>query len=151
MALIRNPKSAVRSLKALHYSLTLGSSSRRQLLDITTQVTQLVQKGGLTEGICTISAQHATAAILVNENESGLADDILHKIEDLFPAGGRYAHNRIDDNADAHLAASFIGHSKTFPIIDGNLARGTWQNIFLVELDGPRRSRTVHVQMIGEE
>jgi secondary thiamine-phosphate synthase enzyme len=102
------------------------------------------------EGVCVISAPHATAAILVNENERGLVKDMLAKIEEFFPSSGRYSHNSIDDNADAHLAAVFIGHSKTFPVSERKLVRGTWQNIFLVELDGPRQRREVHIQILGE-
>jgi len=102
-------------------------------------------------GVCVISAPHATAAIIVNEHENGLMKDILEKIEGHFPKTSHYAHNAIDDNADAHLAAAFLGHSKTFPIVNHRIVRGTWQNIFLVELDGPRSRREVCLQSIGEE
>jgi secondary thiamine-phosphate synthase enzyme len=101
------------------------------------------------DGICLVGAPHATAAILVNENERGLINDMLAKIEELFPTSASYSHNSIDDNADAHLAAVFIGHSKTFPIAETELVRGTWQSIFLVELDGPRQRREVHIQIVG--
>jgi secondary thiamine-phosphate synthase enzyme len=101
------------------------------------------------DGICVVSAPHATAAILVNENERRLIDDMLTKIEELFPSSARYSHNSIDDNADAHLAAVFIGHSKTFPISESKLVRGTWQSVFLVELDGPRQRREVHIEILG--
>lgn len=133
-----------------HQSLMLSSVSRRQLIDITSEVLQFVEKSQVKEGICLVSAAHATAAILVNENEHGLIGDMLARIETLFPAKAEYAHNAIDDNADAHLAASFIGHSKSFPIVGNRLVRGQWQNIFLVELDGPRRHREVHIQAVGE-
>jgi secondary thiamine-phosphate synthase enzyme len=130
--------------------LTLSSSSRRELIDITDEVTDFVREQHVANGLCLISAPHATAAIIANENESGLVRDLLAKIEDLFPISGRYAHNAIDDNADAHVAASFLGHSRTFEIAKGRLVRGTWQNIFLVELDGPRSRREVHIQVMGE-
>ena len=110
---------------------------------------EIVQKSAVKEGICVVSAPHATAAILVNENERRLIDDMLAKIEELFPSSARYSHNSIDDNADAHLAAVFIGHSKTFPISERKLVRGTWQSIFLVELDGPRQRREVRIQTLG--
>jgi len=112
-------------------------------------VVEIVQKSAVKEGICVVSAPHATAAILVNENERRLIADMLAKIEELFPSSARYSHNSIDDNADAHLAAVFIGHSKTFPIFERKLVRGTWQSIFLVELDGPRQRREVHIQTLG--
>lgn len=130
--------------------LKLRSSQRRQLIDITSDVVEFVRGEQITNGICVISAPHATAAVIVNENESGLRQDLLAKIEELFPQSGRYAHNAIDDNADAHVAASFLGHFRTFPIVNGKLHRGTWQNIFLVELDGPRSQREIHLQIIGE-
>lgn len=102
------------------------------------------------EGICMVSVPHATAALLVNEHEAGLLNDLLRKIEALFPKSDQYDHNAIDDNADSHIAASFLGHTRSFPILDGDLVRGTWQNIFLVELDGPRSRREVIIQIVGE-
>ena len=96
-----------------------------------------------------VSVPHATAAIIANENERGLLKDILTKISEDFPQSFQYAHNRIDDNADAHLAATFLGHSRTFPVEDHRLVRGTWQNIFVVELDGPRTRREVHLSVIS--
>lgn len=110
----------------------------------------LVESAEIKNGICIISVPHATAAVIANEHERGLMQDILAKVEDVFPRSWSYGHNAIDDNADAHLAAAFLGHSRTFPIVDGRLIRGTWQNIFVVELDGPRSRREVWLQIIGE-
>ncbi len=131
-------------------TITLSSTTRRELIDITQEVQEFVRTQHVTNGLCLISAPHATAAIIANENERGLKHDLLAKIEELFPESGRYAHNAIDDNADAHVAASFLGHSRAFAISKGRLVQGTWQNIFLVELDGPRSRREVHLQVIGE-
>jgi secondary thiamine-phosphate synthase enzyme len=130
--------------------LVLHSSERRQLIDITAQVLSFAEEVRVKNGICVISVPHATAAVIANEHESGLMQDILTKIEALFPESSRYGHNAIDDNADAHLAATFLGHSRMFPIVDGRLVRGTWQSIFLIELDGPRSRREVCLQAIGE-
>lgn len=110
-----------------------------------------VENVGIRNGICIISVPHATAAVIANEHESGLMQDMLAKIENMFPISRSYLHNAIDDNADAHLAAAFLGHSRTFPIVDGRLVRGTWQNVFVVELDGPRSRREVWLQIIGED
>jgi secondary thiamine-phosphate synthase enzyme len=134
----------------VHDVLSIKSNARRQFIDITPQVVEAVHRSGVDEGICVVSVPHATAAILVNENEHGLIEDMLAKIEALFPASAKSLHNAIDDNADAHLAAVFIGHSKTFSVSKNMLVRGTWQNIFLVELDGPRQRREVHIQILGE-
>jgi secondary thiamine-phosphate synthase enzyme len=131
--------------------LRLSSSERRQLLDITNQVANFVGSSGVANGVCIISVPHATAAVIANEHESGLMGDVLGKIEGLFPESNSYAHNAIDDNADAHLAAAFLGHSRMFPVIDGQLMRGAWQNIFVVELDGPRSRREVWLQLVGEK
>ena len=130
--------------------LTLTSTCRRELIDITEQVTDFAREQHISNGTCLVSAPHATAAIIANENENGLRNDLLAKIEDLFPQSSRYAHNAIDDNADAHVAAAFLGHSITFPIVKGRFVRGTWQNIFFVELDGPRSRREVYLQIMGE-
>jgi secondary thiamine-phosphate synthase enzyme len=109
-----------------------------------------VENTRIKNGICIISVPHATAAVIANEHENGLMRDVLAKVEDLFPVSSSYRHNAIDDNADAHLAAAFLGHSRMFPVVDGQLIRGTWQNVFVVELDGPRSRREVWLQIIGE-
>ena len=130
--------------------LITRSSERRQLIDLTSEVMRFVEEANIKEGICVISVPHATAAIIANEHETGLLNDMLARIEALFPESADYEHNRIDDNADAHVAAAFLGHGRTFPISKGRLIRGTWQNIFLVELDGPRSRREIVLQAIGE-
>jgi len=109
-----------------------------------------VENSDVQNGICVVSVPHATAAVIANEHEDGLMRDMLAKIEDLFPKSSRYGHNAIDDNADAHLASGFLGQSRVLPIVDGALVRGTWQNIFLVELDGPRSRRDAVLQAIGD-
>ena len=130
-------------------TLTLDTSTRQQLIDITRHVNGFVEDSGISDGLLIISVPHATAAIIANENEPGLTKDILNRIRELFPESSDYSHNRIDDNADAHLAATFLGHSRTFPIENHRLVRGTWQNIFVVELDGPRSRREVHLNIIS--
>ena len=129
-------------------ALTVSSSARQQLIDITRDVVKFVEDSGTSDGILMISVPHATAAVIANENERGLLNDILTKIRELFPQSSGYLHNRIDDNADAHLAATFLGHSRSFPIENNELVRGTWQNIFVVELDGPRSKREVHLNIV---
>jgi secondary thiamine-phosphate synthase enzyme len=131
--------------------LVTKSSARRQLIDLTSELTHFVHGSGVIEGVCVVSVPHATAALLVNEHESGLLNDLLARIEMLFPESGRYQHNAIDDNGDAHVAAAFLGHTTSFPIHNGEIIRGTWQNLFLVELDGPRSRREVVLQVIGEK
>ncbi len=131
--------------------MTLSSSERRQLIDITSQVLSFVESAEVKNGVCIISVPHATAAIIVNEHEDGFVRDMLDKIDGLFPKASRYAHNAIDDNADAHVAAAFLGHARMFTIVNNRIVKGTWQNVFLVELDGPRSKRTVCLTVIGEK
>ncbi|WP_291767591.1 secondary thiamine-phosphate synthase enzyme YjbQ [Caldivirga sp. UBA161] len=130
----------------------LKYASRRQVevIDITSDVEEVVNESGIRNGFIIVFAPHATAAVILNENESGLLKDIEDKILELFPRSGNYRHNLIDDNANSHLASAFLGQGKVIPLINGSLVRGTWQNILLVELDGPRAIRRVIVEVIGE-
>lgn len=129
---------------------SVSSSERRELIDVTDKVENLVKKSKIKNGMCLVFVPHATAAVFLNENEPGLVDDILNKIEDLFPENAGYKHDRIDSNADSHLASSFIGQSKTMSVKDGRLLRGTWQQIFILEMDGPRSDRRIFVTIVGE-
>ncbi len=121
-------------------------STRRKIevIDITNEVEKIVDDSNVKEGICIVHAPHATAAIILNEAESGLMKDIENYIEETF-YHRNYLHNQIDDNGAAHLAASILGSTKVIPIKDGKLLRGTWQNVLFVELDGPRSLRRVVV------
>ena len=136
-------------LKVRFHEITLSTKERLDLVDITEQVSSFVRECKMESGICLINSLHSTTAIIVNEHESGLAKDILRKVREEFPKRAGWQHDRVDDNADAHLASIFLGHSKTVPIRDGKLVRGTWQNIFLLELDGPRTRRVIF-EAIGQ-
>jgi len=130
--------------------LSFSTRRRRELIDITGQVEKIVYESGVRNGICLVYAPHATIAIVVNEHETGLMSDIITKIERDFSSGFGWLHDKIDDNADAHLASAFIGSSRIFPVANGKLIRGTWQNIFVLELDGPRSARRILVEVMGE-
>ena len=99
-------------------------------------------------GMCVVSTHHTTTAIIINENESGLRSDIADVLERLVPPLAGYQHDRIDNNADAHVKAILLGPSETIPIDRGRLVLGTWQRILFVELDGPR-TRTVRITVIS--
>ena len=137
-------------MKAAFREIELSTDARRKLIDITGQIEKIVRESKVEKGICLVHSLHSTTAIIINEHEIGLMDDILHKIADDYPQGIGWRHDRIDDNADAHLASVFIGSSKTLPVKAGRLERGTWQSIFFVELDGPRVARRVVVEVLGE-
>jgi secondary thiamine-phosphate synthase enzyme len=128
-------------------TLRVRSKERIQVIDITEDVEAIVRRSGISEGICLVHLPHATAALVANENEMGLINDIIRKIREEFVREG-WEHDRIDDNAYAHLASSFIGPSRAFPVSSGRILRGTWQSILLIELDGPRE-RNVVVTVVG--
>lgn len=136
-------------MKIFLNEIKISTRSRTDLLDITNYVEDYVHKSTVGSGLCLVFTSHSTAAIIVNEHESGLMHDFLNKVEEIFPRGVGWLHDRVDDNAHAHLASMFIGSSRVFPVKDGRLIRGTWQNIFLLELDGPR-NRSVLVEVLGE-
>jgi secondary thiamine-phosphate synthase enzyme len=109
---------------------------------------EAVGESGVDEGMAIIYAPHATGAILINEDEPGLKQDMIDFVKRTFPRGKGYRHDRIDDNANSHLASAFVGSGKTVPIENGRLTLGTWQSIFFLETDGPRPQRRVIIKVI---
>jgi len=118
------------------------TEKRYQLVDITTKVEEIVVNSSVKEGLALIFVPHSTAAIVLTENESGLKQDWVNLLRKMV-SGFDFLHNRIDDNADSHILSGLVGQGKTLPIKDGKLVRGTWQQIFLLELDGPRNRRVI--------
>ncbi|MEM3833568.1 MAG: secondary thiamine-phosphate synthase enzyme YjbQ [Thermoprotei archaeon] len=137
-------------MKILFNEIYVRSHELFELIDITSEIEKIVSKSGVRNGFCIIFVPHATASLIVNEHEPGLLNDIINKLKELYPPNEKYQHNRIDDNAHAHIASSIIGSERIFPIKDGQIIRGTWQNILLVELDGPRSQRKIIVEIVGE-
>jgi secondary thiamine-phosphate synthase enzyme len=129
-------------------SFHVSTSKEIELIDITRQVIDEVGKSGVDDGIALVYVPHATAALLINEDERGLVADMTGMVKELIPRDKPYEHNRIDNNAAAHLASALLGCNLVIPVTGGQLERGTWQNIFLVELDGPRQRRVV-VKVLG--
>ena len=131
--------------------INVSTEKRFQLVDITSRVEEIVEKSGVKKGIALVFAPHATACIIANEHESGVIDDILRKVKEFTePGSSKWKHNIIDDNAHAHIGSALFGSERVFPVVNGRLVRGTWQNIFLLEMDGPRRNRSVYVVVMGE-
>ena len=121
----------------------IRTTSKREMIDITDRVTDLVSQSGVREGICHIYVPHATAAIVINENDDpNVCVDILDALGRQIPQG-MWRHDRIDNNAAAHIQAAILGPGETVPVADGRPILGTWQAIMLVELDGPRNRRLV--------
>jgi secondary thiamine-phosphate synthase enzyme len=121
--------------------IRIRTSQKRELVDITAQVAAAVSESGLAEGICSVYVAHATAAIVVNENDDpNVCVDMLDALDRLIPAG-IWRHDRVDGNAASHIQAAILGPGETIPVRDGRLCLGRWQAIMLAELDGPRERR----------
>jgi len=131
-----------------------------QFLDITDAVAELVRVAGLREGVANIFSRHTTAAVCIQEAEPLLLEDLRDFLHRLAPAEAHYRHNDFrvrtvhmhDDespNGHAHCQQMMLGTSESVPVEDGQLLLGSWQRIFLVELDGPRAAREVIVQVLG--
>ena len=130
--------------------MEINTSLPVELVDITDNVKDEVRKTGIQNGLCVVSSRHTTSSIIINENESGLCTDIIDLLDKLIPPSAGYQHDRIDNNADAHLKAVMLGSSETIPIIEGRLELGTWQRVFFVEFDGPRK-RNVNITIISQK
>lgn len=124
--------------------LEIRTRARRDMVAITDQIRRVVAASGVGDGVCHVFVPHTTAALVVNENaDPDVARDLLAAYEALVPA---VDFRHAEGNSDAHLLATLLGSSLTLPVVDGELRLGTWQGVFLVELDGPR-SRRVWVQL----
>lgn len=125
---------------------TVRTRATQEMVDITGRVAELVKATGVEDGICVIYVPHATAAVVINENaDPNVCADILDALAGLIPEG-RWRHDRIDNNAAAHIKATILGPSEAVPVQGGRLRLGTWQSLMLVELDGPR-DRSVIVEV----
>ncbi len=121
--------------------LHIRTTAKRELRDITAEVADLVVRSGVAEGLCNVYVAHATAAIVVNENDDpNVCVDLLDALDRLVPAG-IWRHDRVDGNAASHIQAAILGPSETIPVRDGRLCLGRWQAVMLAELDGPRERR----------
>ena len=125
---------------------TVRTRKKQEMVDITGKVADLVNQIGISDGICLVYVPHATAAVAINENaDPNVCGDILDALAQVIPEG-RWRHDRIDNNAAAHIKATLLGPSESIPVRGGRLRLGTWQSVMLVELDGPRE-RTVIVEV----
>jgi secondary thiamine-phosphate synthase enzyme len=121
--------------------LTIKTSRKRELVDVTDVVRGVVAKSGMEEGLCSVYVAHATAAVIVNENDDpNVCVDFLDALDRLVPAG-IWRHDRVDGNAASHIQAAILGPGEVIPVHHGKLCLGRWQAIMLAELDGPRERR----------
>jgi len=125
--------------------ITITTTSREGLYDITPQVAEYVKESGIKSGFVNVYAQGATAAIMIQENwDDSVQQDVIDLLRKLIPQG-IWKHDIQDGNADSHLKSGIVGPSETIPIVDGKMGLSTWQNIFFCEFDGPRSSRNIMV------
>jgi len=124
--------------------------SRFEVVKITESVEEAVRESGIREGFALVFVPHATAAVVLNEYEPRIVEDYVTWVRRVIPPGGGWKHDEVDDNAHAHLASAFIGQSRVLPVSGGLTVRGTWQEVLLLEFDGPRR-RTIVVEVVGCE
>ena len=139
-------------MKSLTEYLIFKTKSKKEFVNITSDVEKLVQKSSIKEGICLVNAMHITASVFINDNEGGLHHDYDKWLEELAPHTpiDQYHHNDTgEDNADAHLKRQVMGREVVIAITDGNLDFGPWESIFYGEFDGQRNKRVL-IKIIGE-
>ena len=139
-------------MKSLTEYLWFNTPNRRDYINITDTVQEIVSKSGVKEGICLVNAMHITASVFINDDESGLIEDFDDWLEEIAPHQpvSKYRHNRTgEDNADAHIKRQIMGREVVVAITNGKLDFGPWEQIFYGEFDGRRRKRVL-VKIIGE-
>ena len=126
----------------------VGTRDGKECIDLTDRVRAVVKRAGIEAGLCHVMVLHSTAAVVVNEfDDPNIGKDVLSALDRAVPDHAGWLHDRIDDNAHAHIKATLLGPSELVPVKDGDLLLGTWQRILLVELDGPR-TRKVSVTIL---
>ena len=138
-------------MKTYRKELWFNTATRRELINITSQVEQCLAESGVKEGLCLVNAMHITASVFINDDELGLHQDFETWLEKLAPEKpySQYHHNGGEDNADAHLKRTIMGREVVVAITNGKLDFGPWEQIFYGEFDGKRKKRAL-VKIIGE-
>lgn len=127
--------------------LILNTNRNFEIIDITSKINGEID---IDSGIVNIFSKHSTSAIVVNENECGLLADLELILNDLVSDKYSWQHDQIDNNAKSHLKSFLLSSSETIPISNGKMDLGTWQSVFFIELDGPRKNRTINLKFISD-
>ncbi len=123
--------------------IIVSTSRHNELVDITKEVTEIVDRAKIETGIVNVYVQGATAGIMIQENwDESVQNDVVSLFKKLIPAGV-WEHDAQDNNGDSHLKAGIVGPGENIPVINGKMGLSTWQNIFLCEFDGPREERNI--------
>ena len=132
--------------------LQYETQGNTDILDITCDVCSIVDSSGITNGIVVVFAPGSTMGITTIEYESGLVHDLTQALQRMAPDNINYQHNERwhDGNGHSHVRASLLGQSETFPIVNGDIVLGTWQQIIFIDLDNRSRSRKLVVQVTGK-
>ena len=138
-------------MRSYRKELWFSTKGRREFINITPQVEDVLRDSGVKEGFVLCNAMHITASVFINDNESGLHHDFEVWLEKLAPEKphSQYRHNGFEDNADAHLKRSIMGREVVVAVTNGQLDFGPWEQIFYGEFDGKRKKRVL-VKIIGE-
>jgi len=131
--------------------LELAGTAATDIHEVTAQVARVVADSGVRQGLATVHVSGSTGAVTTIEHEPGACADLLRLLERLAPMDGEYAHNERwhDGNGYSHLRAALMGPSVSVPVVDGELALGTWQQIIVLDFDNKPRHRRVVVQVLG--
>jgi len=136
-------------MKAHTEYLWFNTKKRHEFVNITDRVSEIVEKSGIRDGMALVSAMHITAAVYVNDAESGLIKDIEEWLSEIAPIDRDYRHHQTgEDNGYAHLWNLTIGHQQMIPITKGELDLGPWEQVYYAEFDGMRRKRVI-VKVLG--
>jgi secondary thiamine-phosphate synthase enzyme len=128
------------------HTLRVSTHQRKQVIDLSADVTGVVRKAKVQEGLCSVFLTHTTAGLTTGEIGEHTEEDLLEVVEKMIPRiNFQHLHN--PSHAWSHMASSVIGTSLSIPVSGGELVLGTWQSVLLVELDGPKQ-RDVHVTVI---
>ncbi|PIX33100.1 MAG: secondary thiamine-phosphate synthase enzyme, partial [Bacteroidetes bacterium CG_4_8_14_3_um_filter_31_14] len=132
-------------MKSYRKELWFEIKARRELINITSFVSQCIAESGIKEGLCLVNAMHITSSVFINDDESGLHHDFEVWLEKLAPEKpySQYKHNGFEDNADAHLKRTIMGREVVVAITNGKLDFGPWEQIFYGEFDGKRKKRVL--------
>ncbi|MCF7983003.1 MAG: secondary thiamine-phosphate synthase enzyme YjbQ [Thiohalocapsa sp.] len=134
----------------MHETIRLVTRTREVLVDITPQVREVAERSGVRNGLVSVYAQGATAAIMIQENwDDSVQTDVVELLRQIVPRGV-WRHDAQDGNGDAHLKAGLVGPSESIPLVDGQLGLSTWQNVFFCEFDGPRSDRRVVCTVLAD-
>jgi secondary thiamine-phosphate synthase enzyme len=128
--------------------ISVKTRERTELIDITTDINQLIQKTKIDQGLCMIYVPHTTAAVTINESaDPSVKSDILMILNQIIPWKADYRH--LEGNSPAHIKSTLVGSSELIAIENRRLVLGTWQGIFFCEFDGPR-TRKVDIRIMEE-